>query len=131
MQNLHLKGSEKTPHFYLNSNGEIRFGGVSMPEDAANFYFDIMDWISDYYRSPNEQTDVTVSFIYLNSSSSSMIFKIFHALKRLQESGKSSVSCNWYYEVSDESMKDYISKVQDLADNIEFKIHPTDNILAE
>ena len=131
MQNLHLKGSEKTPHFHLNSNGEMRFGGISMPEDAANFYFDIMDWISDYYRSPSAQTDVTVSFTYLNSTSSSMIFKIFHALKRLQESGKSRVKCNWYYEVSDDSMKDYISKVQDLADNIEFKVHPTDNILAE
>ena len=131
MQSLRLKGSEKTPHFYLNPNGEIRFGGVSMPEDAATFYFDIMDWISDYYRSPNKRTDVTVSLVYINSSSSSMIFKIFHALKRLQESGKSMVSCNWYYEEADDNMKDFIANVQDLADNIAFKIHPTDNILVE
>ena len=129
MKSLILKGSEKTPYFQLNANGDLRFGGVSMPEDAASFYFEIMDWISDYYRTPSDKTSVTVSFIYLNSSSSSMIFKIFHALKRLQESGKSSVNCIWYYEKSDQGMHDYIQKIQNHLDNIEIKIYATDNIL--
>jgi SiaC family regulatory phosphoprotein len=129
MQDLIKHGSEKTPHFKLNTNGDLRFGGISMPEDAASFYFDIMDWISDYYRTPCPKTFVTVSFRYLNSSSSSMVFKIFHAFKRLQDSGKSTVKCIWYYEKTDQGMADYIEQIQSHVDNIEFKLHPTDNIL--
>ena len=128
MKDFKLTGSDKTPHFTLNSNGDIRFGGVSMPEDAASFYYDIMDWISDYYREPNSKTVVTVNFRYLNSSSSSMVFKIFDALKRLQATGKSIVRCSWYYEEADESMLDYIERIKDHADNIEFEILTTDNV---
>jgi SiaC family regulatory phosphoprotein len=129
MENLILNGSEKTPHFRLLSSGDISFGGVSMPEDAADFYFKILDWISDYYRSPHQKTSITVSFRYLNSSSSSMIFKIFHCLNRLHASGKTKVKCNWYFEKTDDGMKNYIDRVMSYADLIEFKLYPTDNIL--
>ena len=129
MENLILPGSEKTPHFNLLSNGDISFGGVSMPEDAADFYYKILDWISDYYREPSKDTFITVSFRYLNSSSSSMIFKIFQCFNKLQATGKTNVRCNWYYEQTDQSMRDYIQKVMEYTDLIEYKVHPTDNIL--
>lgn len=129
MENLVLEGSEKTPHFKLLSSGDISFGGVSMPEDAADFYFRIMDWVSDYYREPKDTTFITVSFKYLNSSSSSMIFKLFQCFNRLQEAGKSDVKCAWYFEESDQNMADYIDHVMSYNENIEFTIYPTDNIL--
>lgn len=131
MNNLILPGSEKTPHFNLQSNGDIRFGGVSMPEDAADFYFKIMEWISDYYREPSGITEITVSFRYLNSSSSSMIFKIFYFFNKLQASGKTKVKCHWYYENSDQGMLDYIQRIMAYADLIEFNIYPTDNIIVD
>ncbi|MBD3635862.1 MAG: DUF1987 family protein [Crocinitomicaceae bacterium] len=129
MENLILHGSEKTPHFNLLTNGDISFGGVSMPEDAADFYFKILDWVSDYYRDPSKETFITVSFRYLNSASSSMIFKMFQCFDRLQKSGKTKVKCAWYYEESDKGMKDYISRVMEYAESIDFKVYPTDNIL--
>ncbi|UKN02148.1 DUF1987 domain-containing protein [Paracrocinitomix mangrovi] len=129
MENLVIKGSDKTPHFNMQPNGNISFGGVSMPEDAADFYFRIIDWISDYYRNPSTKTDITVSFKYLNSSSSSMIFKIFHCLNNLHITGKTRVKCYWYYEKSDEMMKNYIERVMTYAEDIDFKVYPTDNIL--
>ena len=129
MDNLVLDGSEKTPHFSLLSNGDISFGGVSMPEDAAEFYFNILDWISDYYRDPNSETDITVSFRYLNSSSSSMIFKIFQCFNKMHESGKTRVKCTWYFEKTDKGMQNYIQRVMEYADSIEYNVHPTDNIL--
>ncbi|MEX1003252.1 MAG: DUF1987 domain-containing protein [Crocinitomicaceae bacterium] len=129
MENLVVQGSNKTPHFSLLRNGDFSFGGVSMPEDAAAFYFKIMDWISDYYRDPSQKTIINVSFKYLNSSSSSMIFKIFHCLNRLQASGKTHVKCNWYYESSDDGMRDFIEKVKNHAEQIEFAVYPTDNVM--
>lgn len=128
MNNLILDPSEKTPYFRLLGNGKMRFGGISMPEDAASFYFKIMDWISDYYRDPNKKTFITVSFRYLNSSSSSMMLKIFHAFRRLQATGKTEISCVWYYEEDDLDMRDYISEVAKQVDNINFEVLPIERI---
>ncbi len=128
MTNLILKPSDKTPYFKLKDDGNFLFGGISMPEDAASFYFNIIDWLTDYYRNPKKETFVVVSFRYLNSSSSSMIFKIFHAFKRLQASGKTKIKCTWYYEEDDLDMRDYVNEVKKHADNIEFEILPTEQI---
>lgn len=118
MKDLILEGSEKTPRLELKQNGHFQFMGVSMPEDAATFYFDVIDWISDYYRAPNAYTRITVRLSYLNSSSASMLFKIFYALDRLQRAGKSIVSCDWYYDNEDSGMKNYIQHIKNYAENI-------------
>ena len=128
MNNLILQGSEKTPHINLNRNGDLSFHGVSTPEDAAEFYFEIMEWISDYYRNPCKKTHITISFRYLNSTSSSMLVKMFYFLNKLQAIGKTQVKCQWYYETSDENMLEYIQHIRENAELIDFSIHPTDNI---
>ncbi len=128
MKNLTLKASEKTPYFNLKNDGDFQFGGISMPEDAASFYFRIIDWIGDYMNEPNKETFVTVSFRYLNSSSSRMVLKLFQALRLAQDAGKTNVKCTWYYEEDDLDMKDYVDQIIKLTDNIEFNVCATDNI---
>jgi hypothetical protein len=128
MENLVLDASDKTPFFILKQNGEFQFGGISMPEDAASFYFKIIDWITDYYRTPSKETFITVSFRYLNSSSSSMVLKIFNALKNLQDSGKTTVKCTWFYEDGDIDMKEYVDQIKKYADNIAFEVQPKEEI---
>lgn len=128
MNDLILKGSEKTPHLELKLNGHFQFSGVSMPEDAATFYFDVIDWISDYYRTPQSETKITVKLSYLNSASESMLFKIFYALDRLQRTGKSIVSCDWYYDDEDCGMENYIKHIKEYAENITINVHPTQSL---
>jgi len=128
MENLVLDPSDKTPYFNLKSDGNMLFGGVSMPEDAPSFYFKIIDWIRDYYSNPNKETLVTVGFRYLNSSSSRMVLKIFQALNGLQDTGKTSIKCTWYYESDDLDMRDYVEQIAKHADNIEFNVCPTDEL---
>lgn len=128
MTNLIVHESSKTPFFNLREDGNLTFGGISMPEDAADFYFSIIDWISDYYRKPSLYTNVKVGFSYLNSSSSSMILKIFLALKRLQETGKTNIKCKWYYDIEDKDMQEYIDLIKNHASNIEFEICPTPDV---
>ncbi len=120
MNPLIIEGKEKTPFFKLMPSGELSFGGTSIPEDAATFYFPIIDWFSDYYRTPGEETQIQISFKYLNSASSSMIHKIMHMLGRLQETGKTTISCQWYYELEDTDMLDFAKSMQDLAPEIKF-----------
>ncbi|NOQ74128.1 MAG: DUF1987 domain-containing protein [Crocinitomix sp.] len=128
MSNLILNASAKTPYFKLKDDGNFSFGGISMPEDAASFYFNIIDWLTDYYRNPKKETVITVGFRYLNSSSSRMILKMFQAFKSYQESGKTKIKCTWYYEEDDLDMRDYVNQVKKHADNIEFEILPIDQI---
>ncbi len=128
MSNLIVQESLKTPFFNLREDGNLSFGGISMPEDAASFYFRIIDWISDYYRHPNRTTNIKVGFSYLNSSSSSMILKIFLALKRLQDTGKTIIKCQWYYDADDQDMKEYIEFIRNHASTIEFEICATPDV---
>jgi hypothetical protein len=128
MKNLTIERSNKTPYCSLNSSGQIELSGISMPEDAAGFYFRIMDWISDYYRTPSKETSIKIALRYLNSTSSSMMMRIFTTLKRLQETGKTNIHCIWYYEADDQDMKEYIEEVARQANNIDFKLLPTDGI---
>jgi len=128
MDNLTIESSSKTPYCSLDSNGNLEFSGISMPEDAANFYFQIMEWISDYYRKPSRETSIKVALRYLNSTSSSMMMRIFLTLKRLQESGRTHINCTWYYEKEDQDMKEYVEEVARQANNIQFKLLPTDEI---
>ena len=116
MESLILQGSEKTPYISLNHNGDMVFSGVSMPIDAADFYFKVIEWFSDYYREPQTETVITISFRYLNSSSESMIFKLFYCLDRLVQWNKSNVKCYWYYEESDETeILDCLGELGDVA----------------
>ncbi|MCB9224043.1 MAG: DUF1987 family protein [Crocinitomicaceae bacterium] len=128
MENLILNGSDKTPYINLNQNGEMVFSGVSMPIDAAEFYFQIIEWFSDYYREPKPETVITVSFRYLNSSSESMIFKLFYCLDRLVQWDKSKVKCFWYFDQADESMEILIDRIKTYAPNISYSLYPMEDV---
>ena len=128
MNNLILNESSNTPYFRLKADGNLSFGGISMPEDATTFYFNIIDLISDYYRNPKSYTNIRVGFRYLNSASSKMILKIFHAFKRLQETGTTKIKCQWYYDADDNDMLDYIDVIKKEASNIEFEVCPTQDV---
>ena len=77
-----------SPHIELHPNGRFLFDGSSLIIDAAEFYSDIMIWISDYYREPAEKTIVDIRISTTNSSSDSMLQKIFYTLNRLHKTKK-------------------------------------------
>lgn len=81
MQDLYIEATDKTPLVKcLYSSGTVAISGRSLPEDAARFWFPVIQWISDYYRNPQEDTFVILNLEYLNSASSSMLHKLFFAL---------------------------------------------------
>lgn len=128
MQSLSIDATNKTPYFKLEAGGNFEFGGISMPEDAASFYFKILEWISDYAENPSNKTRIKVKFSYLNSTSSSMVFKFFDSLKRIKDVAKVNINCVWYYEEEDYHMLDYIEQIQEHVSNVEFDIRAVDEI---
>ncbi|MEO9533098.1 MAG: SiaC family regulatory phosphoprotein [Crocinitomicaceae bacterium] len=119
-----VKGGIKTPHVELNPNGRFKLSGVSTPLDAAEFYYDILDWLTDYFRDPAENTNILIEFSHINSSSSSMLYRVFHLLNRLQETNKSRVRCVWAYDVEDEFMIEFIESIKEMATGIMFITEP-------
>ena len=119
-----IEETAKTPLINFNPNGRFNIKGVSTPLDAAGFYFEVLDWLTDYYREPAENTSLLVEFEHINSSSSSMLFRMFHLLNRLQESNKSTVRCIWAYDVEDDFMKEFIDSIQDMATSLKIITEP-------
>lgn len=128
MEDFLREGTDKTPHIYLTTDGRLYFSGKSMPEDTAKFFFNIMDWLSDYFRSPAPETHLQISMRYLNSSSCSMMYKLFHFMNRLPGTGRSIVSCHWICESEDAQMKDFMKQIMDIAEEIRFTTEEVDQI---
>lgn len=122
MRDLIVNATNTTPEVRCLSRGHISVSGISMPEDAAAFFFEVFDWISDYYRNPKAITTVEIDLTYFNSSSSSMLRKLFFALNRLQMMGKSRVQCKWYLEPGDEEIEHIVEDIRGTAPVIHIEL---------
>ena len=60
MEILNLKGTEDTPSIILDKkNGIFEISGRSLPEDSAEFYKPVIEWIKAYSSDSNPGTDFT------------------------------------------------------------------------
>ncbi len=95
--------AEETPGILFDkSTGKLSITGKSLPEDAASFYLPAINWLNDYIKSPNNETEITFNLIYFNTSSSKQLFKILTLLKELSNTKK--VKVIWRYDVGDKDM---------------------------
>lgn len=106
MENYYLEGSDKTPAITLNAeSGEMIFSGKSIPENSANLYEPVMEWIDGYIQTPAENTTFVVKLEYFNTSSSKYLLEIFRRFEELFKTGR-KVAIQWYYELEDEDMQE-------------------------
>ncbi len=116
MNNLQIEPGIKTPAINMDSAGLIEMKGKSIPENTAEFYQPVYEWLDQYAVSPQANTRVLINFEYFNTSSSKCLLDIFRKLETIHNSGKSSVSVSWVYDEDDEDMmetgEDYKSMVK-------------------
>ena len=104
MDDLIIKATPETPAVTLvPSKGIFEISGFSLPENVISFYKPIVDWLEEYFKSPNNETVVTFKIKYFNTASSKMLTRIFLRLEEMNTSGK-PVKVNWYYNEEDEEM---------------------------
>ena len=102
MEILNIEGTEDTPKILLDKkNGIFEISGRTLPEDAAEFYRPILDWIDDYQKEANPTTDFVFKLDYSNTASTKFILDILAALKDIN-----GVKILWYYQESDEDMEE-------------------------
>lgn len=103
--NLIISRTDETPEVNLNKDeGLLFFAGKSFPENAEEFFSDIMNWIDEYIHEPHEETEVIFKLEYFNTSSSKKFLEILLELEKIFNLGK-NVMVRWLCYEEDEDMK--------------------------
>jgi hypothetical protein len=116
MDVLHYEGTDDTPKVILNkSTGVFEISGRSLPEDSAEFYEPILNWLIEYAKDPNPTTEFMFKLEYFNTASSKLILDVLTKLEAID-----GTSVIWYYHEDDEDMSEAGEEFKDLVE-IEFE----------
>lgn len=116
MEAINLKGTYDTPDVILDAGeGVFEISGRSYPEDTAEFYIPILQWINNYVDSPNSDTKFTFKLDYFNSSSYKPFLDILVKLGKLNSNGH-SVTIQWYYKDGDWDIKEAGEEFAEIVD---------------
>ena len=105
MKALLIQATADTPKVHLDKDNNLfEISGLSLPEDAIEFYKPVMRWLEDYSASPNTDTSFNLKLEYFNTASSKQIIQLLLFLEKLNASSK--VKIFWHYKDIDEDMHD-------------------------
>ncbi len=104
MTNINLEGTEDTPKIILDGTNNIfEISGRSLPEDCAQFYKPILDWLDAF--TPTGALNFVFKLDYFNTASSKLILDILNRLEKIKNKGK-EVKILWYFSEDDEDMQE-------------------------
>ena len=102
MQALKIEATDQTPKVVLNKDtNTFEFSGRSLTDKALEFYSPVMQWMTDYAKTPNAKTEVVFKMEYMNTASSKALFDLFAVLQTV--SGSKIV---WCFADEDEDMEE-------------------------
>ncbi len=112
MAPIKINKTKNTPEITLDKeNLFLKIEGSSYPENAADVYDPIIRWAHSLGKKVENPIRCEFYFDFLNSSSHKMLYELLIKLDDLYIDG-SDVAIIWYYDDSDEDIKD---KGEDLA----------------
>ena len=120
MEILHIEGADDTPKIIFDkSNGIFEISGRSLPEDSAEFYRPVLEWLRNYAKEANSKTDFVVKLEYFNTSSSKLILDVLSTLEDI-----SGATVQWYHHEDDEDMEEAGQEFSELVEiPFEFKTY--------
>ncbi len=120
MDIIQLDGTEDTPKIILNKEQELfEISGRSLPEDSAEFYAPILEWLTRYKDDANSETRFHFKLEYFNTASSKLILDILSVLEDIE-----GTIIVWYYHEDDEDMEEAGEEFSDLVDiDFEFETY--------
>ena len=124
MSNYELHPTETSPYVNLNaSTGELCMQGVSIPENASQFFMPILQWLDGYAQQPQPKTTAHIQLEYFNTSSSKRIFDMLKRLEQMQLEKLCKVQIDWLYEENDEDIYNAGADYKTLLDKmVEFNL---------
>ncbi|MEX1002073.1 MAG: DUF1987 domain-containing protein [Crocinitomicaceae bacterium] len=104
MEALRIQATIKTPEVLFDPTNKVfEIKGKSIPDNAEEFYAEILEWFDDYVAKPIDETVLKIELEYFNISSSKRLLFLFYKLNELANTDK-KVKVIWYYNESDEDM---------------------------
>jgi len=103
MESIFIKGTKRTPEIVFKINGFLAINGTSIPEDANEFYKSTIDWLENYKKLDPENINFKLNFVYMNTTSTSIILKILKKIFTICENTK-NIKIIWTYEKGDDDM---------------------------
>lgn len=120
MEKLNLEATEDTPKIILDKqNGIFEISGRSLPEDAADFYAPVLEWLEKYTADANPTTEFSFKLEYFNTASSKLILDVLSALEDIK-----GTTVHWYFHDEDEDMEEAGQEFSELVEiPFEFKTY--------
>ena len=119
MEIINLEGAEDTPKIILDKTNKIfEISGRSLPEDSAEFYQPVLEWLAEYAKDPLPETVFDFRLEYFNTASSKLILDVLTALEDIN-----NAIVHWYFYEDDEDMEEAGEEFAELVD-IEFELMP-------
>ena len=106
MESLVIAPTDETLGLDFNPNtGKIQLSGISMPEDALDFFRPALIWAEDYVKNPAPSTEVVCAMDYFNTPSSRPIIRFLSILEEIHQKG-GDITIVWCFYDDDEDMQD-------------------------
>ena len=128
MENLTIEATKYTPEIFFDSeNHLLMIKGESYPENTAEFFTPVLNWIDEYLGHLKEET-VIVHFeiIYFNSSTSKVLMDMFYQFDIAVANGK-NIRVDWYYLKDDDNILEYGEEFKEDTEHLPFHLIEIDD----
>lgn len=106
MKNLIINANKDTLNIHCDSTtGLIEMTGTSYPQDAADFFNPVFDWLESYIQKVAGEVRLNLYIDYLNTSSTKCLFDFIDRLEDYHKMGN-TVQVSWYHEPHDDDIKE-------------------------
>lgn len=115
MDNLFIAASASSPEVdFRFDERRLSLKGESYPENAAQFWGEIIAALRRFLAEDQNGTAITVNvaLAYFNSSSTKMLFSLFDILNEKAEAG-TEVILNWYHDEEDDTIFEFGQELQE------------------
>lgn len=124
MDVLKIEPTEDTPKILLDlTANSLEFSGISIPEDAAQFYQPVMDWLDKFSQSPAAGANFVFKLEYFNTASSKVILDILLKIDEINSAANSGLKVTWFHEEDDEDMQEAGEEYAELVE-LAFELKP-------
>ncbi|MBK9283796.1 MAG: DUF1987 family protein [Sphingobacteriaceae bacterium] len=121
MSNDHLNigATEDTPEVFLSADGsKMLVSGMSMPENAFEFYDPIEKKSTEVLSKLQNTTTLEIQLSYMNSTSNKQILKLINQIFKIH----SALKVIWKYESSDTLIKLKGEEIKSICNSIQIEL---------
>lgn len=125
MDNLYIEATKYTPEIFFDfQHHTLSIKGESYPENTAEFYAPVFEWLR-YYSELGIEDPITVNIeiIYFNSSTSKVFMDLFDQFEESFQAGKNIV-VNWIYLEDDDNILEYGEEFKEDLKELPFNLVP-------